>query len=259
MRNNGATWQQQLTDLIDNPIVRGFAFALWAVPIYFLLDIQITDQDSIKIQNFIEWFGVPYGLLIALVLVNVWTQFDVTDRAFDHEADAVLKVYDTILLALDSTVITRVCRYLHIYAKHVRKHYHNEFDIKLKKRVGDILLTKLRNSIAVLLRSKADKELAIELLRMVNELIDARGDRLSHSKQRIPTPVFVFAMVTSFIWLMPFFALGFDDWRLSAIFICGVTLVVVSILLIIVDLNDPIGGTWDIHLDAWDDLIDTVR
>jgi hypothetical protein len=39
-----------LVDIVDNPVSKGVAFALWAIPLYFLLDIEISgsDYDNIK-------------------------------------------------------------------------------------------------------------------------------------------------------------------------------------------------------------------
>ncbi len=259
MDNNKPGFISVVTDLIVNPISMSFAYALSAIPVYFLLNLKPAELNYQNIQNFIEWFGVPYGLLLALVLVNVWTQFDATDRAFDQEADDVLKVYDTFLLVLDESVKRRACRLLYVYAWHVKHHYYNEYEARRKKTIGDLILSRIRTSITVLIRSRADKELAIELLRLINELIDARGDRLAHSKQRVPVPVKVLSLLTSIIWLIPFFLLAFGSLGLGALFVGGVTLVVVAILLIILDLDDPIGGTWDVNVDAWDDLLATIN
>jgi hypothetical protein len=89
--------------LIDNPITKSLAFALWAIPIYFYLlpffgGLKLTSSDYNNITQFIEWFGVPYGLLLALVLVNVWTQFDTVDRSFDREVDAIVNLPNLVPL-----------------------------------------------------------------------------------------------------------------------------------------------------------------
>jgi hypothetical protein len=200
-------------------------------------------------------------LLLALVVVNVWNQFDTADRAFDREADAVLKVYDTFLLASNRNLINKAKCFLHIYVKHVERHYYDEFENRTKASVGDYILSKkIRGAVGLLLNSKVKKNeiLATELLRLVNDLIDARGDRLAHTKQQTPIPVLMLSFVTSFIWLIPFFSLDFESLGLGIFFIGGVVLVVVSILFIIVDLDDPIGGTWDVNLDSWDELNEII-
>jgi hypothetical protein len=89
-------------------------------------------------------------------------------------------------------------------------------------------------------------------------MIDERGDRLSHSRQRIPFPVLVLSIVASFIWLIPFFALDFQNRGLGGAFVSGVTFIVVSIILIIIDLDDPVTGTWIVDLDSWEELIKII-
>ena len=91
-----------INPLFSNPLIVGGSSALFIVySHYYLLppiirDIPSTDMEHIK--NFIEWFGVPYGLFIALVLVNLWNQHDTVDREFDAEADAVSALQHTALM-----------------------------------------------------------------------------------------------------------------------------------------------------------------
>lgn len=248
-----------LVDTFDTPIATGLAFALWIIPLHLLLNIQITENDYENIKQFIEWFGVPYGLLMALVLVNVWTQFDQTDRAFDREADALLSFYNTSRMVLNKKIKNDINKALAHYIKHVNDHFSDEFNSKSFKHQGDNILNEIREQIGKIIKGKNNKELGVELLKLVNELIDDRGDRLSYSKQRMPSTVMSLSLITSFLWLAPFFFLNFENIWMEIFFLAGVTLTVVSILLIILDLDSPIGGTWGVNLESWEDLIEKIE
>jgi hypothetical protein len=248
-----------IVDLINNPITISIAFALWAIPVYFFLSQHLsgikntTDYENVK--QFIEWFGVPYGLLLALVLVNVWTQFDTTNRAFDREADAVSAFYDTSLLISNREVRKQLHKSIREYVEHVNACYFKEYMIGEIKTSGDAYLNKIRKLTGRLIKGKENDVLTGELLQLINELTDDRGDRLSYSKQRMPKPVLILAFVASFLWLTPFFILGFTNTLAGIVFIGGVSFIVVSILLIVNDLDNPFTGTWCINLDSWNELL----
>lgn len=255
MRKKTSIWA-----IFDDPVVQGVAFALWGVPLYFVLDLPtFTSADQTNIAAFIEWFGVPYGLILALVLVNVWTQFDAADRAFDREADSVLTLHNTLLLISSKSLKIEFGEKLKSYVKLVRRFYfenqENTKTINYQPEVTEeSLLKDIRNMIGQLLHDEKDHGLALELLRLINWLVDNRGDRVSRARQRLPLPIRYLSFVASIAWIVPFYSLEFSRREVGAFFISVVTIVVVSILLIIVDLDNPIGGAWGVQLDSWEEL-----
>ncbi len=86
------------------------------------------------VSNFIEWFGVLYGILLTLILVRVWEQLDHIDREFDREADTVKILYADILFLQGKNAIIgkNVITLLHNYVQHVLDNYPNEI-----KKVSD--------------------------------------------------------------------------------------------------------------------------
>jgi len=67
------------------------------------------------------------------------------------------------------------------------------------------------------------------------------------------------AIIASILWLAPFFVLKFEDFLVGAFFLGGVTFVVVSILLIVYDLDFPFTGMWVIELDSWKKLLNKIK
>lgn len=258
--NASLSWLDRwIIKLIDNPVAKSVAIVLFLISLFFYVlapyisGLYLTSNDYLYIGNFIEWFGVPYGLLLALVLVNVWTQFETTDRSFDREADAVLAIYNTFKLTKNPDLEKPVGLKIAAYIDHVQNHYFEEYmDIHTqKKQEGDELINDIRTLAGDLISDKNHEVLAAELLRLLNELIDDRGDRLSYSKQRIPRPVFYLSIIASVLWLVPFFTLSLSSLLLKLFLIGGVALIVISIILIIVDLDNPFEGTWKVEIDSW--------
>lgn len=249
--------------LIVHPVFVGVAFAFAGVwfYIYNLRDIVGTIQLDIKyIESFIEWFGVPYGFFIGLVLVNLWAKHDAVEREFDIEADATSTIYQTILLVKKNprpafpknTIIIKV----EAYISHVQKHYKNEHEKNgyEAKKQGDNYLKDIRDAIGVLLHTTEEESIKLELLNNINQLADARADRITHSRQKTPKVVWVVAIVSSVLWLIPFYGLHFNLGIVTTFLVGGVTFIVAAILAIVWDLDHPFTGTWKIGLDAWDEL-----
>lgn len=257
---------QRIFIWIENPITESIAFALTVIAIFLYLvsphlsELNLQEGDLANFGNFIEWFGVPYGLLITLVLVNVWTQFETTNREFDREADGVFALFNTYSLISDIRTKKLVNTILYYYVKHTRNQYSEEYKNNTLKHIGEKRLIWVRQLTGnLLLQTDKNDILVAELFRLVNKVIDDRGDRLSFSKQRMPKPVLILSLISSILWLMPFFTLSFSDTFIQILYLGGTTFVVTSLLLIIVDLDDPFYGTWRINHDSWDELLLEIK
>jgi hypothetical protein len=252
-------YKDRFLKFISNPLFIGVSFSLYAFFIRFFVFPRYSFlllADSDLIESFIEWFGVAYGLFIALVLVNVWAQFNTTEREFDREADAIFMLYQSIkqvketrrTKALKREIITGI----KAYVAHVTNYYEYEHQKLMVKDAGDRILVRIRDFIGELIHTDERASITSELVKEFNEAVDLRGDRISHSKQHIPDPVWGISLASSILWLIPFYGLNFiNDW-VAVILVGGVTIIVVAILVIIKDLDDPFEGTWRINISEWE-------
>jgi len=97
-----------------------------------LLDAQGTfrlyDPDSLFVSNFINWFGILYGILLPLILIRVWEQLDILDTEFDREADTIKLLYEDIFyLAKNRAKIAKETgSLLQRYVNHILVNYQYE-------------------------------------------------------------------------------------------------------------------------------------
>jgi hypothetical protein len=260
------SYKDKFLNLVSNPLVVGSSFSLYAIFVRFYVFPKysfLLNPDFTLIQNFIEWFGVAYGLFIALVLVNVWSQYDTTEREFDREADAVYMLYEAVKQVKETRwtktpkkdIIDRIKKYV----SHVSDNYKKEHQNLKLREAGDQILEEIRECIGRLVHTTAREPITSALIQTFNETMDLRGDRISHSKQHIPEPVWGIALASSILWLIPFYGLDFkNDW-VAIVLVGGVTAVVVAILVIIKDLDDPFEGTWKIDISEWELLGEKVE
>lgn len=262
----------------SSPILRSLgvvvALSPWLVFLYLRVQNysaqQLDPLDRETIQRFIEWFGTAYSLFLALALVRVWGQYETVEREFDREVDAIATLYrtakytqisDDIESKDESSKFDYIIRKSILeYGKHVVDNYQIEYQDPQQRRNGEIILEVIGAKIGELAHNNqsAAAPLVSELIRNLNEAIDVRGDRISHSKQRTPLIILMVAIVSSIIWLLSFFTLVIYDPSLSFAMIFGVAFVIVMVIVILFDLDNPFGGIWRISLDSWDEFLELI-
>jgi hypothetical protein len=116
-------------------------------------------------------------------------------------------------------------------------------------------------------KTQASEILREELLTQLNNLIDNRGDRISLSTQRLFESLNLIAVVTSILWLVPFYFLHFQgpqgqDLQLGIfgwLLVIFVTFLIIMILSIIDDLDKPFDGYWMVNIKSWEDLVGDIK
>jgi hypothetical protein len=262
----GKTIKERVIDFLLSPIMIGLYFSGYSILFRFLINLRfayLIEADSLLIQNFIEWFGVAYGLFIALVLVNVWAQYDTTEREFDREADAIFMLYQSVRQVSKEgragELRGQITGKIKEYVTHVTTHFEHEHRNWTVKDTGDNILEDIRELIGELVHTPEPEAITSQTVKEFSEASDLRGDRISHSRQHIPDPVWFIALASSILWLIPFYGLNFQSNAVALVLVGGVTLIVVAILGIIKDLDDAFEGTWRINIAEWEILGDKIE
>jgi hypothetical protein len=164
-------------------------FAIKALEIIFrFYGIEITrytaDGENTFISNFIEWFGVLYGILLPLILVRVWEQLDDIDREFDREADTIKMLYEDVfyLQGKNVTFGKEIAELLRGYVEYVIGNYRYEIkpDAKPKRKKyqrikGEGNLVKIR---------KDFKRFIQKTRRYLNKIVKFEKETLESSSQK---------------------------------------------------------------------------
>lgn len=256
----------------------------------------IAPDDRIFSQGFIEWFGAFYGFLLPLLLVRAWEQLDVADREFDREVDAIKVLLEDITLLREEFLAFKKSMVIELkqYVEHILVCYrdeHREFDggeidvyleenglkeiyliekdpnVARKKYLkiwGDDILQGMRSGYKSLIYRGGGPEasqlepLTTELLDRLNEAIDVRGDRISIFGQRLFESLWQVAIFTSLIWLVPFYFLPLTLGPFGGLLKLAVTFLIIFILTIIHDLDDPFTGYWQVTISSWLEVRDEI-
>jgi len=205
------TWYTELSEK-SSPFLVALAYIPWVVFLYLIVSnyaVNLKPNDQDIIQKFIEWFGTAYSLFLALVLGYVWAQFDNLDREFDREVDAVAALHQTaiyILTILETEegetkkekkeiikdYINDIENNILSYVKHVISYFQVEYNDTMKRNQGEKILNSIGKKISLISYEGMIPETIIsELFKNLGEAMDIRGDRISHSKQRMPSAVWL--------------------------------------------------------------------
>ncbi|MFN8462537.1 MAG: hypothetical protein U0X93_12320 [Anaerolineales bacterium] len=228
---------------------------------------QFITPDDIELNKlFIGWFGVFIGLLLPLILVKVWKQFEVLEKNFDKEADS-LKVFAENIMLLPRNLNKEKAKLLSIsqaYTQYIQDHYiDEEITGDDSKKVGDDIINRLRIELSAFFNSKKDltnlAPLISQLLSQLNVIVDVRGDRISSSQQRLFSGLRPVAVSASLVWLIPFYFLDFELGLYGDGLVLAVTALIVFVLHTIEDLNEPFHKKWKLDASCWKKLEDEIQ
>lgn len=236
--------------------VSAFLIVILIVLFVLLFSISRTEifsqNDSQIIGNFIEWFGVLYGVMLALVVVEVWRRYNLINNEVDREADALVLLLKTARYLGDSTDVVRLAQKAKDYANAVI-----ELGTKdsTTESLTNLSIDAIHNEVGNILKYEKESPVIIsEIMRYLNEAYDLRGDRLTHVRERMPKELWVMVIFTSLVWIIGFFGLQIENDFLAAI-MCGVAAFTVSALVFIVaDLEGPDGGRWKTSFESFEVL-----
>lgn len=270
-KKNFFSWLNSITGSFK-PLLSAVVYSPWLVLLYlitskFASSLDPNDQNIIK--SFIDWLGLAYVIFMAMVLANVWSNFDTIDREFEQEVDAIATLYQTANYARAinkkqevelGNFKKRIHENIRNYVKHVITYYETEHSHALQRRNGERILESVGEDISVIAsRDILATALLTELFRIFSEAKSIRRERISHARQRIPQTIWIIAIVFSLIWLIPFFALRINNLSVSFVLIGGITFVIVIILSIINDLANPFDGNWKIDITNWQEFSEILE
>lgn len=222
----------------------------------------VAVEDYTFYLNFIGYISVLLGFFLPIILLRVWEQFDAIDREFDREAEAVTIFFEDVLL-LDNqnfgSFKARILNLLLAYTQHVRVQYKHEHEGLNLLRKGNEILSIVRSEFKNIIYSGGGKShqrlesILNELIYQLNLVIEIRKSRISLSRKRLFASLKFILIITSVVWIMPFYVISYVGvFAYLLVFI--LTFLVIFILTVIDDLDDPFNGTWSIFIDSWKEL-----
>ena len=205
--------------------------------------------------NGIGWLvgvlGTIYTFVAAFTVVEVWTQFNGLASLIAKEAKAVTSIWNYVDYLNDSTVDRQMQKALIAYLKHAEEEKVDASNGVRSTHSSIELMQIFRIMDTIQFNDKRDAAIYPILVTAYEELSSVRSERIEAGTARIPSPLRIFFTILSLTLLTTFILLGFVSTGLYIYNIALVTIIISYAHTLILDLDNPFVGIWNIDYSAF--------
>ena len=220
--------------------------------------LHVADEDGHFVGTMVHSTMVFYGLLLALVAVNVFETYAECDRIVAHEANAIAMLYrdaggypEPARGALQGAIRT--------YTEQV---IHEAWPLQRKGRIPSGGVAKMDDIQARLAAfepaTEGQKALHAEAWRAYNILVDARRARLDEVTAGLPGVLWMVVLLGAAISLSGAFFFRVESLRLHATLLVLLATFVASVLFVMVALDRPFRGDLGVSAESYELIYDQL-
>jgi hypothetical protein len=220
-----------------------------------LVPIEVRQRQN-DVAGFIyAVLGVAYAVLLGLMVIAVWEQWDAAKAIVDDEASELAEIY-WIAHQLPQPEGRHIQELAHSYAEVVvdeewQLMAQGEFSPKAWATIDEI-----RDSIQSLHASNDDQLLLDQqALERVHGLADARRDRLLAAEEGLPAIMWVVLIGGGFIVVGFTYLFGMENNITHILMVAALALIISSVLFTVASLNYPYRGDVHIGPDAFEQIL----
>ncbi len=194
--------------------------------------------------NFLQTFGSMYGIIVAFAMFVVWQQHNDTQIAVEREAVSLGELYRSLGWYHSWSGRETVRASLRRYAALVPQRYQAgappaEDELPLLRASTEAFLGHAPGN-------PTEERLYGQTLDLFHELNEAREHRITVAGLRLPEALTWFLYLGAAFCVGTLWLLFVDAWVVQALFTAGMTWVVVAAVSIVIDLDDPFTGDFNV-------------
>jgi uncharacterized membrane protein YraQ (UPF0718 family) len=200
--------------------------------------------------------GVVYAVLLGLMVVAVWEEWNEAAHTADDEASSLAEVF-WLANRMPESRGHHIQELARSYARVVvEEEWLLMEEEKSSPKAWD-LLDDLRTNLQNLDPTTPEEQVVYEQgFERMRDLADARRDRLLESKQGLPAILWV-VLVTGGIVVVSFtYLFGLDSTAIHLLMVASLALVISLVLFTVAALNFPFKGDITIHPEAMQQVLD---
>jgi hypothetical protein len=199
--------------------------------------------------------GVAYAVLLGLVVVAVWEEWNAAIEAVDQEAGEVAEVY-WLAHKLPEPEGPHLQELARSYARTVLK---EEWPLMERGKVSPkawAILDEIRYSIQRMEPATETQQVLYEQgLQQVHDLADARGERLLDAEQGLPAILWVVLFVGAVDVVGFTYLFGLQSTTVHMVMVASLTLVIALVIFTVGALDYPFKGDIRIDPDAFEQVL----
>jgi hypothetical protein len=199
--------------------------------------------------------GVTYAVLLGLMVVAVWEEWNRAAVTADNEANALAEVF-WIAARMPEPEGTKVQELARAYARIV---VDEEWALMQQQKSSPKAwdrLDEIRASLQDFDPSNQQEQIIYEQsLESMRTLADARGDRLLEAEQGLPIILWVVLVLGGVIVVGFTYLFGLESTVIHLLMVASLALVISLVLFTVAALNYPFEGDITIHPDAMEHVL----
>lgn len=213
-------------------------------------------NDVSAVGGYLTVIGTHYSILTAFIIFVVWEQFNKISDLTDKEAKKLSELTVYISYLNDPNIEQQIKMKIKDYAQSVIDYewkdlYHGYINKHSKENFRHILSTIKE----IKFNDSKDPVAFQSIIKTYEDISDIRQERLVTSTQRMPVPLRILLYLVSFSVIAGFFLLYIENDIIAIIVTALTTTIVVLVIEVINDLDDPFTGIWAIHPTPFKELI----
>jgi len=268
----------KINTLIIQIIINFIAIVVITLATRHYMFYQNIDIDLASWGVFYATYGILYAIIIGFILVGALGRYEQLKLAVDSEISVIQNIRDFLIYFSDPTSMQRAelkdppseqvsvllnirqCLY-----KYVKSVYEKEWlEMSDKTGMTDPDSTQELKAIIVSVSKleSHDENDSIALTAIINSLSDLtnhRTKRIYLSNEEIPPPIMKLLIFMSVFLVSGFFILGVQNMWVHLIMITSFAATIQLIINLLIDLNTPFSGIWNIDNGRYVALAEKIK
>lgn len=210
------------------------------------------------VGGYLQTLGTIYAVLLAFVVFVVWNQFNTTRGFVEEEANELMDLSRTAR-GFGGDLPTRMHRHIERYVAAVLDGEWKAMasDCDPHPHDGAAILDDLwRELHRVELTSRCEEAMYSEVLGRLNDLSDARAERIAASRLRIPLALWVLLQFGAVITVASMYLFTVESFRAHCLITASLAGVISHVLYVIRDLDNCFSGAWRVPKAPFEEVRD---
>jgi len=268
----------KINTLLIQIIISLIAVVLITFTIRHYAFYQNIDIDLASWGVYYATYGILYAIIIGFILIGALGRYEQLKLAVDNEINVIQNIRDFLIYFSDASSIQvgeannsrsdqisvlyniRQCLY-----KYVKSVYEKEWLEMSDKKVStdpdstqelkDIIV-----SVSKLQSNDENDSIAMtSIINCVSDLTNHRTKRIYLSNEEIPPPIMKLLIFMSILLVAGFFVLGVQNIWIHLIMIISFSATIQLIISLLIDLNTPFSGIWNIDNKRYVTLAEKIK
>ena len=268
----------KVNNLLIQIIISLIAVVLITLTIRHYAFYQNIDIDLASWGVYYATYGILYAIIIGFILIGALGRYEQLKLAVDNEINVIQNIRDFLIYFSDASSIQdeeannsrsdqisalyniRQCLY-----KYVKSVYEKEWlEMSDKKVSTDPDSTQELKDIIVSVsklqsHDENDSIAMTSIINCVSDLTNHRTKRIYLSNEEIPPPIMKLLIFMSILLVAGFFVLGVQNIWVHLIMIISFSATIQLIISLLIDLNTPFSGIWNIDNRRYVTLAEKIQ